>query len=448
MSEEKRAQLLARWLDQAGDPPEDLEPDVVEAMVALRPDLAPPPRVDLDEILASVREGPLAAEPQGEVVPFPAPPEDPPRAEEAPRARVSWGRRARRWGGVGALVAVAATALFALRPVLRDEVPMAGVAPRELATEPTAQRAAPVMQEPLRDEGRAFDAGADAPAAPAPPPPPPMPAREARAPSDLATGAGRGAPAPAQKAAASAPPAMAYEAEAAPVAQEAAPAGAAWDRAGIEADEAEAAASRREDSRAYEAAASERRAAQEAASVETVTKAEKKGSWLRKRSSGADADDAGAPPTAAAPATPPPPAAPHESDPGELSRASIPHDLGGWAQGLAPEVAQPFHDALARAEAHVAAGRAADALALLESWVRPPARAGQEVARRAALLHLRQGQLDGGLAVVDRGLALSDANTPERAGLYWARGELLARAGDDDGARAAWLEALRLNRAR
>lgn len=56
---------LASWLDEASagasvDPPAELESDVVEAVLALRPDLAPAPRVTIDDILADLSEGPLA----------------------------------------------------------------------------------------------------------------------------------------------------------------------------------------------------------------------------------------------------------------------------------------------------------------------------------------------------------------------------------------------------
>ena len=67
MSETHHAELLATWLqDHPGqEPPASLldgAPDVVEAVYALRPDLAPAARVTIDDVLARVTEGPLAAE--------------------------------------------------------------------------------------------------------------------------------------------------------------------------------------------------------------------------------------------------------------------------------------------------------------------------------------------------------------------------------------------------
>lgn len=63
MNEETQAELLAAWLDGGGPPPEGLDPDVVESAIALRPELAAPPSVTADEILASLTAGPLAGPP-------------------------------------------------------------------------------------------------------------------------------------------------------------------------------------------------------------------------------------------------------------------------------------------------------------------------------------------------------------------------------------------------
>ncbi len=60
-------ELLARWLqlrlDQGAHgeaPPDGLDPDVIEAIDALRPDLAPAPDLDFDALLDELTEGPLA----------------------------------------------------------------------------------------------------------------------------------------------------------------------------------------------------------------------------------------------------------------------------------------------------------------------------------------------------------------------------------------------------
>jgi hypothetical protein len=97
MNEQRSADALAAWLAAGGaTPPPDLDPEVVEAVVALRPDLAPAPRVRADDILASLTAGPLArgaAPVEAEVLPFPTraarvEPASPTAAEPLPVALV------------------------------------------------------------------------------------------------------------------------------------------------------------------------------------------------------------------------------------------------------------------------------------------------------------------------------------------------------------------------
>lgn len=63
MNTELQAQQLAEWLDNhpENEPPADLDPEVVEALYVLRPDLAPAPRVTVDELLAGLTTGPFAS---------------------------------------------------------------------------------------------------------------------------------------------------------------------------------------------------------------------------------------------------------------------------------------------------------------------------------------------------------------------------------------------------
>jgi hypothetical protein len=62
MSDIRDADALARWLDcePGTEPPSALDPEVVEGILALRPDLAPPLRLTLEDVLATVTEGPFA----------------------------------------------------------------------------------------------------------------------------------------------------------------------------------------------------------------------------------------------------------------------------------------------------------------------------------------------------------------------------------------------------
>ncbi len=136
MNEQKQAERLAAWLEDANSIPgedgtpadrtldglEELDADVRETLIALRPELAPAPRVSVDDILAGVTEGPLAAAPTGSEAE-----EDPKSAmpmgasvgaspQEAPlegssRSRRPWLFAALGVGGMGSLVAAAAVLL-------------------------------------------------------------------------------------------------------------------------------------------------------------------------------------------------------------------------------------------------------------------------------------------------------------------------------------------------
>lgn len=112
--ERAAATALAGWLDGTDDGDVDLEDDVAEAIYALRPAMAPAPRLDLDAMLNEVQEGPLAAVP--------------PVAQAGALVSLADERRRRmpRWvlPAVGA-VAMAATTLFFVVPVA-DEAMDAG----------------------------------------------------------------------------------------------------------------------------------------------------------------------------------------------------------------------------------------------------------------------------------------------------------------------------------
>lgn len=65
MTEQRQAEALARWLSQGGEVPDEVGDDVAEAVLALRPDLAPPPSLSIDDVLDSLTAGPLAADREG-----------------------------------------------------------------------------------------------------------------------------------------------------------------------------------------------------------------------------------------------------------------------------------------------------------------------------------------------------------------------------------------------
>ncbi len=112
---EEQAAQLARWLDEhpGAQPPEGVEPDVLEAIYALRPDLAPAPSFSIDDILADVTTGPFA---RGGAS---APPSEPAVVDLAVERRR---RRPWLWTGVGAMAA-AAMALFVVMPFIDSGVP-------------------------------------------------------------------------------------------------------------------------------------------------------------------------------------------------------------------------------------------------------------------------------------------------------------------------------------
>ena len=142
---EDQATRLAQWLEErpGASPPDNVDPQVLEALWVLRPDLAPAPRVTVDDILASVTAGPFA--------PGVEPLEAHRRTMAAP---VRAGRRSRAgawWSGAGVL-AVAALALVVVQPYLRRDVPEpatertdAPVAQPEPAVEPPAPVEPPLV---------------------------------------------------------------------------------------------------------------------------------------------------------------------------------------------------------------------------------------------------------------------------------------------------------------
>ena len=176
--EERQAQVLADWLDGAGgELPDGLDVEVAEAMIALRPDLAPPPRVTADDILAGLAMGPLVEGASGqaasvvgaELVAFP-----PASGSPAPP------RRRRRWwavagaGTVGLLMA--ALALMSILPLALDEspamLPPAGTDAQISQSSPTAS-----SPEPVEMERMAAPPPVSTPeASPRPRPPAPQPA--------------------------------------------------------------------------------------------------------------------------------------------------------------------------------------------------------------------------------------------------------------------------------
>lgn len=144
--EETQAESLARWLEQppGTPPPEDVDIDVLEAMYALRPELAPAPRLSVDDILGSVTAGPLAAPAPadvgrarpaqvrndlGDAAPVPV-------AANRPPSRMGW----LLGGGVAAVLAAAMVLVAVVPMALRGASPTASeVATLDLEEAPSLE---------------------------------------------------------------------------------------------------------------------------------------------------------------------------------------------------------------------------------------------------------------------------------------------------------------------
>jgi len=156
MTDPRQEALLAQWLDDpSSGPPEGLENDVVESMIALRPELAPAPGVSLDDILAGVTEGPFTARSDAPVSLISDEElearrsEMPPSQAEIIDLAAARRRRRRIWGAVGTLAA-AALVLFIIVPQSFDGS-VDAPAPADVLTEPSPQVEPPAT---------AFDEGA------------------------------------------------------------------------------------------------------------------------------------------------------------------------------------------------------------------------------------------------------------------------------------------------
>lgn len=156
MNENQEAQALARWLEEhpGQAPPPDVDPEVVEALYALRPDLAPAPNVRIEDIFAAVESGPFAtakgAEEEmitEEVVSLAAERAKRVTHEAAPATAV---RKAPWWSGPG-MGALAAAAL-ALVVIL----PTAGI----LLTQKTADMEAAPASEAATSRTKGMEVGA------------------------------------------------------------------------------------------------------------------------------------------------------------------------------------------------------------------------------------------------------------------------------------------------
>lgn len=442
MTEEKQSEALARWLDQPPGtlPPEELDADVVEALIALRPERARAPSLTAEDILASVTRGPLADRQMATDVPvaarsvvsLEAARQARGQAAGSARDRGRWTAAAGGWGGLGVVMAIAATFLVVVLATEEDRAPLAEVLPGAPAS-PAAQApsgggglAAGARsargQDAVSEVASADPVASEAPRRARPSPPaasPPTPrgtSKESRAgalavtaPRDAELDAvaladevdeGEGSVFPLRESGA------APSADIIPEVGSYAPGAAAPDAAG--------------------------------AQVGSDPVEELVGASAQEKVSRKD-ETTGA---SEAPAVDPAPSPSRRA-------AAVPRDAGtAWRAQVDALTLQRIDDANRMADAEVRLGNASGAAALLLPVVAPPAEAGQVQAARAVQLYLRAGDVATALATARRGLALSSANTAARAGLLVAYGDALTAAGDAEGAEQAWVDAASLNAAR
>lgn len=436
MTREDQAGSLGRWLERGPGtiPPEDIDSDVIEAVYALRPDLAPAPRLTADDILASVTRGPLAdptstgaSSDRGsfgaEVVPFPIggaqqvralqgrAPQVPEGASDDGARPVRSGRRNVLWmwvggtGGLGMAMVAAATILLVATPVLRDSARRSEVsgasAPQQGAADPLAagqeaaglEAAAPIAADPQTAADPARPMGGEAVA-------------DAELGSVTASPAGTAAPR-----AASPSPVLPS----------------AGTVATREVIEMEGGALFREPSLIPEA--TERLDLGDAVAVTEAPALEQA------------APAAQAPSEQSGVASAKSDAKTEDLDELRARVTTKGSSATSWRKGVDADVLARMDAGIARAETLRAAGNPSAAGDALSAVVQPPARAGQYVATLAARDYLAAGDAQAAAGVAQRGLGLSSAGSPERTALQVAYGDALRAQGDTEGAADVYRQA-------
>lgn len=434
MSESSEAKLLADWLQSPpGTPaPEGLGADVVAGVYALRPDLAPPLRLTLDEVLGSVSAGPFAGASTRKDAARVAERVDLRASVEPRRAAASRAGSRRVWWaipGVGLVVAAAAVTLIAVRvgrglspespEVARlSEMPAAapvGGASEEMATKPAeADGVAPdgVAPEGVGRPDVALEAASEGLARA---PQTAAPGRaESRAPMG-ASGAASGA-----VSASDAPAASDTLAETLADGDAAASELAASELAAAPAVPAAASPPPSSGSGYGQVAAEAKAPAEKRSSAKAAPKDEEQD---RSRSAADDAELAGA-----------------------TSGASVaPRDYNSSFYTAYPDITAAYSAAI-RLEA---SGRYTEAVSAFSGFLTS---ARTDVAQDAAWHVGRSlralGRLDDALTTVSAGLRRGSANTPYRSNLYALQGDLYSAQGRSAEAQKAWAEAARLNAAR
>jgi|GEM_PF-7126886 len=105
MTDEQQAIQLAEWLEKnpGEKPPEGIDPDVIEAVYALRPDLAPSASVGVNEILSRIQSGP-----------FREAHTDPEETSNLIHLAETRKKKLRRWTFIGSIAAAACVLIIAI----------------------------------------------------------------------------------------------------------------------------------------------------------------------------------------------------------------------------------------------------------------------------------------------------------------------------------------------
>ena len=420
MNEQEQAQVLSDWLEKpVGTPaPLGLDPDVLESVYAMQPDRAPAPTLTADDIFADFQalNASLVAGLPEDLASEPA------EVAAIPRTQVSaapaWWRSANRVGGLGVLMATAATLLLVVLPTMQSEAPVASVA-EDVAT--ASAPSAALEEIALQRVAPAAEVAAPK-AAPLVAPPPAVASNDGVAIVDEEDG-NRYDMARGQPVAGSMIPEVAAAAEA-PM-DEAEPV-----ESGLDA----VAALDDEDQRAFDVGD----ANPNALAVEGLAEktAEKSRPAQAKRNSKADA---------AAPSAPAADVAPQPSK----RNAAVPSDLtDAWRDRLDAASRASIDQALRIADVEARNGQYLIAANAVRPHVRAPADAGQHMAAKAVEWYLAAGDTGAAVSTAQAGLVLTQENTPWRSWLLVMYGDAQAARGDVSAAEAAYSQAQALNASR
>lgn len=443
MNTETQASLLAEWLNHPGTPPPaGLDPDVVQAAIALRPELAPAPTLSVDDILAGITTGPFAEAalgaagdgPQGRSAELPLDqaeelePANSPQVEGvAPVIDLASRRRRRVWGGVG-LLAAAALVLVSVGPQFLNQAPEEVLAPQALpgAEEQLTRGPAEPPPAPLQQElNKSLDNVSERP-------------NNVIEPSSAAGGSP-----PTEAGLDAASTANDAKRQAAPLTASSTPSS-----YGEVSEESEGAA---DPAPVVASTGSTRSGSYSQMDLETVETATKEKGRFKLRGDKGEADEAAVADNFeyALDDEDDAPAEPEDlpSDLDGLRSAAAPGDYrGGWyLTGLDGADYDRFEAAIDTAQGQSGATKTATYAALIPD---PNALIGQDMAFRAAVSARSSGDSASALRYLRAGQARSSMNTAQRANLFYLEGQILEAQGDSSGALAAYRVAANMNQAR